>query len=785
MIPRVVEMAAEVAATFTTPQLEDYGNIILNGYATTGPNTVNQKAWQYKETTTAPVNLPSLTSVQPALKGWTNNYQEYYTQLQPNGYGVNPGDPTMFEFAVNSFTAQQGAVATLGAIQTGYGYTPGSYTGVATVGGSGTGATLDIVVGASGTITSVILNSPGSNYAAGNGLGVASPGPLGTGLSFSVAVASVTNVSPAGQPKWNQAPRRYSQAQLAPFVPPNNNPAAIQYSYMYPIANNLTAPPIGALTGVTPPPPPAIPTYTLSTTPTAATENTVISTTVSTTNVPDGTLVYWRMNGSGVTSSFFTSNVLQGTATVTSGSANFAQTLAASLPAGGPYTLGVTLYSNPGYTQQVGTTSVVISITPGVTPSTPELGVYIDLYQYRNTGGVYPDGSYVGLNPNMRAANINTLLPSLDKFYILLEAQIHSDGKLYFGTNVGNPAALVLNAAGTNWADNTGSVSGGYVSPTNPDYAYSAYAIKNSIYYLSQQSAWSTKNLMLSVGGYLLSQTMDQAGNSVLLAQTAADQIATLVQITGAVGVDLDYEPVGQPCIPPNMALLCQKIQTAVKALDPTYEVHLTIIPPLSQADPDLKISTALACQGYVDQINIMTYDDPNNLDQSPYQPGNATVYNHTGVGRSVQSVQWFLDQGVTRDKLGMGIAGYGRNSASGQAFTNNGTPYDQIVRIAGSGGAVDPQFMLGRLNAAVPIVNPNPTSQGNFYYSPTTAVWGFDSVDTIADKVQASSNLGIRAVFMWQLSNDYSNPASVLPAGNPLANFALVKGAQAAIAAL
>jgi len=257
------------------------------------------------------------------------------------------------------------------------------------------------------------------------------------------------------------------------------------------------------------------------------------------------------------------------------------------------------------------------------------------------------------------------------------------------------------------------------------------------------------------------------------------------VQITGAVGVDLDYEPVGQPCVPANMALLCQKIQTAVKALDPTYEVHLTIIPPLSQADPDLKISTALACQGYVDQINIMTYDDPNNLDQSPYQPGNATVYNHTGVGRSVQSVQWFLDQGVTRDKLGMGIAGYGRNSASGQAFTNNGTPYDQIVRIAGSGGAVDPQFMLGRLNAAVPIVNPNPTSQGNFYYSPTTAVWGFDSVDTIADKVQASSNLGIRAVFMWQLSNDYSNPASVLPAGNPLANFALVKGAQAAIAAL
>jgi len=708
---------------------------------------------------------------------------QYYTQLQPNGYGVNPGDPTMFDYSVRSFTLQTGAVSSLGTVQAGQNYTPGSYTNVPTIGGFGTGATLNITVDVNGVVTGVTLNAGGSDYSAANGLGVASPGPIGPGSGFSVAVASVTSVSPAGQPVWGQVPRRYFQNQVAPFVPPNNNSQAIPYSYMYSVSNNTTPPPIGALDSTTPPP--VTPTYSLSTTPTAATENTVISTAVATTNVTDGTIVYWKMTGSGVTGAFFTSGVLTGSTTVTSNSASFNQTLAASLPAGGPYTLGVSLYSDAGFTQQVGTTSLVISVTPGVTPSTPQFGAYIDLYQYRNTGGVYPDGSYVGLNPNMRAANINTLLPSLDKFYILIEAQIYSDGKLYFGTNVGNSAALVLNAAGTGWADNTGSVSGGYVSPTNPDYTYSAYAIKNSIYYLSQQSSWTTKNLILSVGGYNLSQYMDQAGSSAGLAQTAADQIAKLVQITGAVGVDLDYEPVGQPCIPANMALLCQKIQAAVKALNPTYEVHLTIIPPLSQADPDLKTDTALACQSYVDQINVMTYDDPNTLDQPPYQPGSIPVYNQTGVGRSVQSVQWFLDKGVTRNKLGMGIAGYGRNTANGQAFTNNGTPYDQIVRVAGSAGALEPEFLLGRLNAAVPIVNPNPSSQANFYYNPTTAIWGFDSVDTIADKVQASSNLGIRAVFMWQLSNDYSNPSSALPAGNPLANFALVKGAQAAIAAL
>jgi len=97
-------MAKAVAATFTSTQLGEYGNIILNGYATTSPNTINKKAWQYKETTTAPINLPSLTSYTPAMKGWTTNYMEYFTQRPPNTYGINPGDPTMFEFTIHSFT---------------------------------------------------------------------------------------------------------------------------------------------------------------------------------------------------------------------------------------------------------------------------------------------------------------------------------------------------------------------------------------------------------------------------------------------------------------------------------------------------------------------------------------------------------------------------------------------------------------------------------------------------------------------------------------------------------
>ena len=245
MIPRTIRMAAEVASTLTPPQLEDYGNIILNGYLESVPNTINKKAWQYKETVTAPVNLPSLTQITPALKGWTNNYQEYYTQLQPNDYDVDPGDPTMFEYDVHSYTQATGPILTVGNLQAGAGYTLGTHLNIPTVGGSGTGATLNLVIGVDGVVSSAVLNAGGSGYTVGDGLTVTT---LGAGYGFNVAVLTITTVNPAGEAKWAQAPRRLINATVAPFVPPNTNQQAIQYSaIIYPVSDNPLAPPVDTL----------------------------------------------------------------------------------------------------------------------------------------------------------------------------------------------------------------------------------------------------------------------------------------------------------------------------------------------------------------------------------------------------------------------------------------------------------------------------------------------------------------------------------------------------------
>lgn len=251
MNPRTVQMAKEVEAQFTSAELENYGNVILNGYLDSVPNTSNKKAWQYKETTTAPVNLPSLSSVRPALKGWTTNYQEYYTQTPPNGYGVNPGDPTMFSYVVHSYTLPSGPILTLGWVSPGTGYTPGTYTSVPLVGGSGSGATATIVVEADpdplvvGYVKSVTLDSAGSGYKEYESLSAVIPG----GSGFQVGISSITPVDGTGnEPRWSQSPRRLINNQVSPFVPPGPNSQAIQYSaILYPAADNAVAPPIDAL----------------------------------------------------------------------------------------------------------------------------------------------------------------------------------------------------------------------------------------------------------------------------------------------------------------------------------------------------------------------------------------------------------------------------------------------------------------------------------------------------------------------------------------------------------
>ena len=85
----------------------------------------------------------------------------------------------------------QGIIRLLGAITGGSGYTNGSYYRVPLTGGTGSGASADIIV-SGGSILSVTLRSGGSFYTVGDSL-TASTTILGAGSGFSVPVQTLIN----------------------------------------------------------------------------------------------------------------------------------------------------------------------------------------------------------------------------------------------------------------------------------------------------------------------------------------------------------------------------------------------------------------------------------------------------------------------------------------------------------------------------------------------------------------------------------------------------------------
>jgi hypothetical protein len=85
-----------------------------------------------------------------------------------------------------------GAIMTLATLVAGTAYTAGTYLNVPLTGGSGAGATADIVV-AGGGVTSVTLDTSGSAYVIGDTLSAAAANIGGTGTGFSIKVATIQN----------------------------------------------------------------------------------------------------------------------------------------------------------------------------------------------------------------------------------------------------------------------------------------------------------------------------------------------------------------------------------------------------------------------------------------------------------------------------------------------------------------------------------------------------------------------------------------------------------------
>ena len=118
------------------------------------------------------------------------------------------------------------------------------------------------------------------------------------------------------------------------------------------------------------------PSYTHSVSATAVDEGGNFTTTITTTNVADGTNLYWELTG--VQSADFSSGALTGTASISSNSATFSHTVDEDLTTEGTETATIKVYSDSGRNTQVGNTLTVTISDTSTTPPPSDVSIDFD-----------------------------------------------------------------------------------------------------------------------------------------------------------------------------------------------------------------------------------------------------------------------------------------------------------------------------------------------------------------------------------------------------------------------
>lgn len=116
---------------------------------------------------------------------------------------------------------------------------------------------------------------------------------------------------------------------------------------------------------------PGTPTYTIGTNGTSFSEGQTITTSVTTTNLVDGTTLYWAVSGNGIDSADFSSATLNGSATITNGALTFNLTITNDLKTEGTEDLQIKFYSDSGRTAQIATTASLSILDSSLTPLPP------------------------------------------------------------------------------------------------------------------------------------------------------------------------------------------------------------------------------------------------------------------------------------------------------------------------------------------------------------------------------------------------------------------------------
>jgi hypothetical protein len=172
-------------ATFSFAVIENYGS-----------NTSNYTYLLNKD-----VNYIREAYPNPTDKGLPKHYALFgsqYGNINELSYIIGPTPDANYTVEMHYFyyppTIVQGQISTLGTVTAGSLYTNGLYQNIPLSGGSGTGATADILISSS-AVTTVTLKFGGQFYKVGDVLSASSTYIGGSGSGFFIPVATISNAT--------------------------------------------------------------------------------------------------------------------------------------------------------------------------------------------------------------------------------------------------------------------------------------------------------------------------------------------------------------------------------------------------------------------------------------------------------------------------------------------------------------------------------------------------------------------------------------------------------------
>ncbi len=273
---------------------------------------------------------------------------------------------------------------------------------------------------------------------------------------------------------------------------------------------------------------------------------------------------------------------------------------------------------------------------------------------------------------------------------------------------------------------------------------------------------------MISIGGWSLSKLFSDVALTDASRKKFAKSAVDFMLQYGFDGIDIDWEyPVGgglasnitRPEDKHNYTLLLQELDEQIRlqeAIDGN-DYQLSIAAP---AGDDKMVNLELKeIAKYTDFINVMTYDYHGAWDNTTNHQ--AALYGKPGAPYTVdQTIQGYLDAGVSADELVLGGAIYGR-AWQGVSSTNNGLYQSASGPAPGTweAGVYDYKDLYNKEKTPDWQLYRDSQAKVPYLYNEKAGIFStYEDTQSLGHKLDYIKDKGLRGMFFWEASADLNS---------------------------